>query len=134
MYTYGVTSNLQTSDGVAPPAYFSRFGSNFQVGPAPNQNYYYFFRVKLRHPWPSSSLAAQTIFAPDSWMEAFQRDAIYKLATDEGISAQSIQQENKEWLERMGMAPWILRKLQMQRDETKNERMLSLRAPVYTYR
>jgi hypothetical protein len=51
-YSYGITSNLAGQLGVAPPVYFSRFGNNLQVGPVPDQNYQYFIRVKLRHPFP----------------------------------------------------------------------------------
>lgn len=134
MYTYGVTSNQQTSFGVAPPTYFSRFGSNLQVGPSPDQAYFYFFRTKLRHPWPSSSLASAPIFAPDSWMQVFQYAAIYQLACDEGISDQSFVSTAKNYLESRRMAPWQLRKLQMERDEMHNERAISLRTSVYTFR
>lgn len=134
MYTYGVTSSNQQSFGVAPPVYYSRFGKVLQVGPAPDQSYFYFTRTQLRHPFPLSSLAAATIFAPDSWKEIFQRAAIVKLAMDEGIQDTSIYKTNVDFLEKRGMAPWQLRTLQMQRDERKNERALSLRSEVYTFR
>ena len=51
-YSFGITSNIQGQTGVAPPVYFSRFGNNLQVSPTPDQNYQYFVRVKLRHPFP----------------------------------------------------------------------------------
>jgi len=52
-YSYGITSNTQGNIGVAPPVYYSRFGNMLEVGPAPNQNFEYFVRVKLRHPFPT---------------------------------------------------------------------------------
>jgi hypothetical protein len=134
MYTYGVTSSNQQSYGIAPPVYYSRFGSVLQVGPAPDQNYFYFVRPQLRHPFPQASLAAATIFAPDSWKEIFQRAAIVKLAGDEGIQDSSIYKTNVDYLEKRGMAPWQLRTLQQQRDERHNERALSLRSEVYSFR
>ena len=134
MYTYGVTSNQNTGYGVAPPVYYTRFGSNLQVGPAPDQNYFYFFRVKLRHPWPSSSYASQTIFAPDSWQEVFEYAAILKLASGEGMDENSsICKTAMNFLKMKGMDPWTLRRLQMQRDETHNERQLTMRTTRYTF-
>jgi hypothetical protein len=61
MYTFGVTSLSQTSFGVAPPVYYSRFGNVLQVGPSPDQNYDFFVRMKLRHPFPVNGL---TTFSP----------------------------------------------------------------------
>jgi hypothetical protein len=52
---YGITSNQQGQVGVAPPVYYTRFGSILQVSPAPDNNYQYFVRVKLRHPFPYTS-------------------------------------------------------------------------------
>jgi hypothetical protein len=134
MYTYGVTSSNVQSYGIAPPVYYSRFNQYLQVGPAPDQSYFYFVRTKLRHPWPASGLASATIFAPDSWMEVFQRAAVVKLASDEGIQDSSIYKTNADFLEMRGMAPWQLRTLQQQRDERHNSRSLSLRTPVYSFR
>lgn len=134
MYTYGVTSSNQQSFGVAPPVYYSRFGKVLQVGPAPDQSYFYFTRVQIRHPFPAATLAAAPIFAPDSWKEVFQRASIVKLAMDEGIQDSSIYKTNVDFLEKRGMAPWQLRTLQQQRDERHNERALSLRSEVYSFR
>lgn len=53
-YSYGITNNNQNQLGVAPPVYHTRFGNNLQVGPVPDNNYQYFVRVKLRHPFPIS--------------------------------------------------------------------------------
>jgi hypothetical protein len=60
-YSYGITSNLTGQLGVAPPVYYTRFGNILQVGPVPDQNYNYFVRVKLRHPFP---VAGSTTFVP----------------------------------------------------------------------
>jgi hypothetical protein len=51
-YSYGITNNSAGQLGVAPPVFFSRFGNQLQVGPVPDQNYQYFVRMKLRHPFP----------------------------------------------------------------------------------
>lgn len=134
MYTYGVTSSIQTSYGVAPTVYFTRFGSVYQLGPSPDQAYPYFFRVKLRHPWPASNLANMVIFAPDSWMQSFQYAAILQLASDEGIaSTDSIVMTAKEYLQSRNMLRWLNRKLQMERDEMHNQRSISLRTAKYTW-
>lgn len=50
--SYGITSSQQGSIGTAPPVYYTRFGSILQVGPVPDNNYQFFVRVKLRHPFP----------------------------------------------------------------------------------
>jgi len=50
--SFGITSNTQGQVGVAPPVYYTRFGNILQVGPAPDNNYQFFVRVKLRHPFP----------------------------------------------------------------------------------
>ncbi len=134
MYTYGVTSQNVGSYGTAPPVYYTRFGSNLQVGPAPDQSYYFFVRPKLRHPWPASSLASAPIFAPDSWMQIFQYAAVCQLAKDEGIQDSSIYKTAMDFLEARGMAPYQLRQVQMLRDERHNSRSLSLRTPVYSFR
>jgi hypothetical protein len=133
-YTYGVTSSNQQSYGVAPPVYYSRFGSLLQVGPSPDQSYYYFVRVKLRHPWPSSGLASAAIFAPDSWTQIFQYAAVCQLAKDEGIQDSSIYKTAMDFLTARGMDPMQLRQLQMQRDEKHNSRSLSMRTSLYTHR
>lgn len=134
MYTYGVTSSSATSYGVAPPVYYTRFNQYLQVGPSPDQPYFYFVRPQLRHPFPSSNLANAPIFAPSSWQEVFERATIVELAMDEGIQDSSIYKTNADWLEKRGMAPWQRRTLQMQRDEKHNSRSLSLRTPVYSCR
>jgi hypothetical protein len=50
--SYGITSTTQGAIGLAPPTYFTRFGNVLQVGPAPDNPYQYFVRMKLRHPFP----------------------------------------------------------------------------------
>lgn len=52
LVSYGITNMTQGQIGVAPPVYFTRFGANLQVGPAPDQAYQYFVSMKLRHPFP----------------------------------------------------------------------------------
>lgn len=134
MYTYGVTSQNVGSYGTAPPVYYTRFGANLQVGPAPDQSYYFFVRPKLRHPWPSSGLASAPIFAPDSWQQIFQYAAVCQLAKDEGMQDSSIYKTAMDFLKARGMDPYTLRQVQMLRDERHNSRSLSLRTPVYTFR
>lgn len=50
--SYGITSNTQGAVGTAPPTYFTRFNNVLQVGPAPDNPYTFFVRMKLRHPMP----------------------------------------------------------------------------------
>jgi hypothetical protein len=134
IYTYGITSSNQQSYGIAPPVYYTRHNQYINVGPAPDQNYFFFVRPKLRHPFPSSGLANAEIFAPSSWLQIFQYAAIRQLAADEGIQDSSLYKTATDFLEKRGMAPWQLRKLQQQRDELHNSRQLSLRTTVYSYR
>jgi hypothetical protein len=62
--SYGITSNTQGAIGTAPPTYFSQFGNMLQVGPSPDNNYQYFIRVKLRHPFPINEPFMPAILAP----------------------------------------------------------------------
>jgi hypothetical protein len=62
--SYGITSNTQGAIGTAPPVYFTRFGSVLQVGPAPDNNYQYFVRMKLRHPFPVTEPFVPAILTP----------------------------------------------------------------------
>lgn len=57
-YSYGITNNSAGQLGVAPPVYCSRFGNVLQVGPVPDQNYQYFVRMKIRHPYPIGGYAS----------------------------------------------------------------------------
>jgi hypothetical protein len=134
MYTYGVTSNVQTSYGTAPSVYYTRFNQNFQFGPSPDQNYPFFFRVKLRHPFPATNQAAMPIFAPSTWMQIFQYAAVLQLAKDEGIaSTDSIVKTATDFMTNRGMDMYTLRQVQMRRDERHNQRSLSLRTARYTH-
>ncbi len=133
MYTYGVTSNVQTSYGTAPSVYYTRFNQNFQLGPSPDQSYSYFFRLKLRQPFLSTGQAATTIFAPSTWMQIFQYAAVLQLAKDEGIADASFVKTAEQFMSSRGMDMYNLRQVQMKRDERHNSRSLSLRTSRYTH-
>jgi hypothetical protein len=133
MYTYGVTSNTQTSYGTAPSVYYTRFNNNYQVGPSPDMNYPFFFRLKLRQPFYPTTQANTPIFAPDTWQQIFQYAAVLQLAKDEGITDGSFVKTANEFLKNRGMDMYTLRQVQMQRDEKHNQRSLSLRTARYTH-
>jgi hypothetical protein len=131
-YSYGISSNLTGQLGQAPPVYYTRFGSNLQVGPVPDQNYQYFVRVKLRHPFPSMGFASQVVFAPDSWQQACEYLACYNLALWEG--AVEYQDKFAERLLALGVDVKVLElKAQMVRDEKHNSRQMTLRTGSYTF-
>jgi hypothetical protein len=132
LYSYGVTSNQAGQLGQAPPVYYTRFGSVLQVGPVPDQAYQFFVRVKLRHPFPAASVAAQVVFMPDSWQQAAQYLACYNLALGEG--AETYIEMFKDRLMALGVDVSVLRlRPQMERDERHNSRQMSLRTASYTY-
>lgn len=62
--SYGITSNIQGAVGIAPPTYFTRFGSVLQVGPAPDNPYQFFVRMKLRHPFPFNAPFIPAVLTP----------------------------------------------------------------------
>ena len=62
--SYGITSNTQGAIGIAPPTYFTRFGSVLQVGPAPDNPYQFFVRMKLRHPFPFNPPLVVAVLTP----------------------------------------------------------------------
>lgn len=132
LYSYGITSNQQGNLGQAPPVYFSRFGASLQVSPVPDQNYQFFVRMKLRHPFPASSFATQTVFVPDSWQQAVQYLACYNIALGEG--AVDYIKMYTDRLMALGIDISVLTlRSQMSRDERHNSRALSLRTGSYTF-
>lgn len=62
--SYGITSATQGTIGIAPPVYFTRFGSLLQVGPSPDNAYQFFVRFKLRHPFPINEPFNTAILTP----------------------------------------------------------------------
>ena len=62
--SYGITSNQQGAIGTAPPVYYTRFGPILQVGPVPDNNYQFFVRAKLRHPFPFNGPFTPAILTP----------------------------------------------------------------------
>lgn len=62
--SYGITSATQGTIGIAPPVYFTRFGSLLQVGPSPDNSYQFFVRMKLRHPFPITEPFNTAILTP----------------------------------------------------------------------
>jgi hypothetical protein len=79
--SYGITSNTQGAIGIAPPTYFTRFGSVLQVGPAPDNPYQYFVRMKLRHPFPFNAP-----FSPATFTVTVAGGAITSLSVASGGS------------------------------------------------
>jgi hypothetical protein len=208
--SYGITSNIQGAVGIAPPTYFTRFGNVLQVGPAPDNPYQFFVRMKLRHPFPfnpplvpatltptvvagaitavtvtlggsgylpslanipmffntplsgtaatgtatssaggvitavavatggsgyttdnafcgTAAVAAQPVFAPDSWTENFEYAACWRLATWEGAVEYIEMFDNVLKSKGVDLAKAREAKSQMIRDEKHNTRALSLR-------
>lgn len=82
-YSYGITSNNTGALGVAPPVYYTRFGTILQVGPVPDQNYEYFVRIKLRHPFPVGGTAT---FVPASITATISGNAVNALTLVSGGS------------------------------------------------
>ena len=62
--SYGITSNTQGAVGTAPPTYFTRFNNVLQVGPAPDNPYTFFVRMKLRHPMPYTEPFIPAVLTP----------------------------------------------------------------------
>lgn len=132
LYSYGITSNQQGNLGQAPPVYFSRFGTALQVSPVPDQNYQFFVRMQLRHPFPAAAVANQSVFMPDSWKQAVQWLAIYNLSLGEGAVDYANMAAGK--LLALGVDVKVLGlKAQMERDEKHNSRAMSLRTASYTF-
>jgi hypothetical protein len=132
LYSCGVTSNQQGVLGQAPPVYYTRFGAVLQVGPVPDQNYQFFVRVKLRHPFPANTFSAQTVFLPDSWLQACQYLACYNLALGEGAVEYITMFKDK--LMSLGVDVTVLAlRSQMTRDERHNSRQMTLRTSSYTH-
>ena len=133
MYAFGLggSSNVNT-----PPIYWSRYNSNISFGPAPDQNYYAFVMMQLRHPTPTTSQAAQSIYMPDSWRDIVAYAAVERLAFNEGAfdyanEIRTLLRGDPMHPEQPGLIK--ARVPQMERDETMNERQLSLQMCRYGY-
>ena len=132
LYAYGITSNQQGILGQAPPVYYTRFGPFLQVSPVPDNNYQFFVRPKLRHPFPAVNVKNQQVFMPDSWSQAVMWLAIHNLALGEG--ATEYVEMSAQRLLAFGIDIEVLKlRSQMSRDERHNSRSMSLRTPAYTY-
>lgn len=92
-YSYGITSNQQGNLGTAPPVYYSRFGTILQVGPYPDNNYQFFVRPKLRHPFPVPWGGSGT-FTPASLVAAIGAGAVTAVAVNSGGSGYQPLQTN----------------------------------------
>lgn len=131
-YSYGLTSNQSGQLGQAPPVYYTRYGSVLQVGPVPDQNYQFFVRPKLRHPFPANTFANQVVFMPDSWQQAVEYLACWNLAVGEG--AETYIKMFADRLLALGVDVKVLKlSAQMERDEKHNSRQMTLRTGAYTY-
>jgi hypothetical protein len=84
-YSYGITSNQQGNLGTAPPVYYSRFGTVLQVGPLPDNNYDFFVRMKLRHPFPVP-WGGSGAFIPASLVATIVAGAVSAVAVTNGGS------------------------------------------------
>lgn len=66
------------------PAKFTRYGTNFMLGPTPNQPYSVFLRYQVRHPFsPASdaqSISGAEVFLPSSWDEIVIYSAAMRIA------------------------------------------------------
>ncbi len=130
MYAFGLggQSNINT-----PPIYWSRYNNNISLAPAPDQNYYYFIMLQLRHPNPTSAQAAQLIYMPDSWRDVVAYSAAMRLAGNEG----AFDYRNNIYLmlhgdPNSGRPGLIMGRIpQMERDEMMNERQLSVAVSRY---
>jgi hypothetical protein len=130
MYAFGLggQSNIDT-----PPIYWSRYNNNISLAPAPDQNYFYFIMMQLRHPILAVNQATQAIYMPPSWQEVVEYDAARRLALNEG----AFDYANNFYMALNGDQktgePGLLKGLipQMIRDEMMNERQLSLAVTRY---
>lgn len=95
-YSYGITSNTQGTIGVAPPVYYTRFGNVLQVGPAPNQTYQYFVRVKIRHPFPTGiSQQYQTDPVTGQWGSNFLPATLTPVLTGTSVTGITISDDGQ---------------------------------------
>lgn len=132
MYAFGLggQSNIDT-----PPIYWSRYNNNISLGPAPDQDYSYFIMLQLRHPTMAEDQANQPIYMPPTWQEVVEYDAARRLALNEGAFDYATNFYKALNGDPKTGEPGLLKGLipQMERDETMNERQLSLAMSRYTF-
>ena len=132
MYAFvlGGTTNIDT-----PPIYWSRYNNNISISPAPDQNYYYFIMLQLRHPYPTTNQADQVVYMPDSWRDIVAYSAAMRLAANEGAFDFSSNIYKILHGDPKTQQPGLImgRVPQMERDEMMNERQLSVAISRYGY-
>ena len=132
MYAFGQggAGNIST-----PPIYWSRYNNNISLGPAPDQNYYFFTMLQLRHPIPTTNQAAQAIYLADSWRDILGYSAAMRLAANEGAFDYRDNFYRLLYGDPKTRQPGLImgRVPQMERDEMSNERQLSVAISRYGY-
>jgi hypothetical protein len=129
------------------PGYFTRFGTNFHLGPVPNQAFTVFLRYQVRYPFPaasdSTSLLGVPLLIPDDWEEiveyaAAERIAFVKRWNEQRNDIHQLLYGDPEFMESAGKRgrPGLLsaRLLQVERDQKFDTRQLGFTVPRYNGR
>lgn len=118
------------------PAWYTRFGANFLIGPTPNNTYTVFLRYQAKHPFSTTSPTSLTekIYMPLSWYDILayataERIAVVKRWNDQAKYLHDLLYGDPEYQMTSGKRgrPGLImaRILQQERDEGYNSRSLT---------
>lgn len=118
------------------PAWYSRFGANFLIGPTPNATYTTFLRYQAKHPFTVNSPTALTekVYMPLSWYDIIayataERIAVVKRWNDQAQYLHGLLWGDPEFQMTSGKRgrPGLVqaRILQQERDQAYNSRSLT---------
>lgn len=127
------------------PAWFTRFGANFHLGPTPISPFTSYLRYQRKHPFPDdeAAISGQPLYIPNSWEDiavyaAAERIAIVKRWNDQQQTLHQLLYGDPEFQMSEGKRgrPGLVaaRVFQIERDQRNNSRQLSIRVGRYNGR
>lgn len=125
------------------PAWFTRYGNNFILGPVPNNTYTVFLRYQVKHPKTPTPQLTDPLYIASSWYDivaygAAQRIAVTKRWNDQAKFLHDLLYGDPEYVNSQGLRgrPGLIaaRKFQQERDEPFNSRQLNVVVARYNSR
>lgn len=123
------------------PSKWTRYGTQFLLGPPPNQGYYVYMRYQVRHPFNEQNLPSTPVLIDPDWLDiveyaAAERGAVALRWNDQARFLHDLVFGDPEFQTSDGKKgrPGLIqaRKLQMEQDEEQNVRQIVVTVPQYS--
>jgi hypothetical protein len=117
------------------PTWFTRFDTNFHLGPVPNASYTVFLRYQSKHPFSPTPALGDPIYMPRSWFDiaaygAAMRICVPKRWTDQRKELHDMLYGDPEFMNSQGKRgrPGLIaaRLFQQERDQANNSRNIGI--------